>query len=402
MTSQVAVLNLSGIAVASDTVVTITRNSAKKTMGNTAKIYELGSAHKVLVLHSGSTELNSVPVSLFVSEWSKTIPTPLATLQDYVEAFTKWASREAIIHSRDSEIDVMSTALREHFGWISRNAKNSLASIVREENETDEEFEERCNSVVSEAVEGGASYLNNLPSLKSLTEYTLQAALDSSGYDLDEWVSSYFEQVPLSQANIESMKAQAVKCLQKFQELDSDGTLAFIGYGSEEPFGGSIKVTVRGIYANGLRCTIEDRFGVAADDKTGIHSFAQGDAIHTFLRGYHQKIFTKFKELYSQAIFEQEDCNVLQENWQAIEDQIITNLKDYSHEQFVSPMLDTIDAMSLQSLAEFAESLVGLQATATYADSGPATVGGLVEVATIDRTHGVQWVKSLESRRQRA
>ena len=401
MTSQVAVLNLSGIAVASDTVVTITRNSAKKTMGNTAKIYELGSAHKVLVLHSGSTELNSVPVSLFVSEWSKTIPTPLATLQDYVEAFAKWASREAIIHSKDSEIDVMSRALREHFGWISRNVKTAVSGVIKLENETDEEYEARIDEAITEAVNGGSSYLNNLQTLKSLSEHNIQAALDDSGYDLDEWVSSFFDGVPMSQQNTDSMKAQAIKALQKFQELDSDATLAFIGYGSDEPFGGSIKVTVRGIYANGLRCTIEDRFGVAADDKTGIHSFAQGDAIHTFLRGYHQKIFSKFRELYNEAIFEQENCEELKENWQGIEEQIIASVKDFSHEQFVSPMLDTIDAMSLQSLAEFAESLVGLQATATYADSGPATVGGLVEVATIDRTHGVQWVKSLESRRQR-
>jgi hypothetical protein len=54
--------------------------------------------------------------------------------------------------------------------------------------------------------------------------------------------------------------------------------------------------------------------------------------------------------------------------------------------------------MSLDGLAELADSLVDLQATSTFAQDGPATVGGLIEVATIDRIHGVKWVRKLPGR----
>jgi hypothetical protein len=42
MTSQVAVMNLRGIAVASDTVLSKGSDAGTKTMGNMGKIYEIG------------------------------------------------------------------------------------------------------------------------------------------------------------------------------------------------------------------------------------------------------------------------------------------------------------------------------------------------------------------------
>ena len=47
--------------------------------------------------------------------------------------------------------------------------------------------------------------------------------------------------------------------------------------------------------------------------------------------------------------------------------------------------------MSIVNLANFAESLVGIQALSTYSQLGAATVGGLIEVVTIDRSEGVIW-----------
>ena len=398
MTSQVAVMNLKGIAVASDTVVSLKRDSATKTMGNTAKIYEIGPAHKVLVMHSGSTDMNDVPLSLFVSEWSKTTPTPLATLQDYVDAFIKWASRESVIHVKDSEVGLMSTVLREHFSWVATNARNAVSNEVQGEKETQKAFQKRLQALTAEQVVRGNKFLDGLQGFKGLSESAASQALRDADYDLDNWISYHFGDTPLSQESIDGMKLAAAKALTKFQSLDSDATLAFVGFGADESFGGSITLTIRGIYAGALRVAIEERFGVASDDKSGIHHFAQGDAIATFLRGYNWKIFKKFTSEYREKVFENFSPNFESSKWDEIESQIADTIKSFSHDEFISPMLSTIEAMSLESLAEFAESLVALQATATYAEAGPATVGGLIEVATIDRTSGIRWVKALAYR----
>lgn len=77
--------------------------------------------------------------------------------------------------------------------------------------------------------------------------------------------------------------------------------------------------------------------------------------------------------------------------------EIEAEVQAYSQSKFVDPMLSTIEAMGLNSLAELADSLVGLQATSTYSKAGAATVGGLIEVMTIDRINGIQWKRRLPS-----
>jgi hypothetical protein len=400
MTSQVAVLNLRGIAVASDTVVSVTTDETTKTMGNMEKIYQLSDVHKILLLHSGSMRMNDVPLALYVSEWSKTLPTPLPTLQDYVESFIKWASRESLIHTADSESGVMNAVLSEHFRWTKRNVQNRLRNVVKERGEKSEAFSARTKTTIEDEILQATGYLDNLGGLKGITEPQASKLLQDAGFDLDSWTDFHFGDFDLTEIAKASLREAASKSISRFQTLDTDATLSFVGYGADEPFGGSIKVVLRGIYGTGLKTSVEERFGVAPDDQTGITHFAQGDAIAAFIRGYHFRIMDKSNALYQSEIRNKfADSIDLENKLTEIKSAVQDGMSDFSHDSFVGPLLDTIGVMNVQGLGEFAESLVALQATSTYAQKGPATVGGYIEVATIDRTNGVRWVKSLEVRR---
>ena len=46
-------------------------------------------------------------------------------------------------------------------------------------------------------------------------------------------------------------------------------------------------------------------------------------------------------------------------------------------------------------MSELVRTLVGLQATSSEAKDGPVSVGGLIEVVTIDRVNGIQWRSKL-------
>jgi hypothetical protein len=51
--------------------------------------------------------------------------------------------------------------------------------------------------------------------------------------------------------------------------------------------------------------------------------------------------------------------------------------------------------MSLGKLADLANTLISLQMMSTHGANDRPTVGGFVEVAIIDRQHGVRWVRKL-------
>ena len=66
-------------------------------------------------------------------------------------------------------------------------------------------------------------------------------------------------------------------------------------------------------------------------------------------------------------------------------------IEDYSWRAYVQPLLRRVASMNLHAMAELARTLVGLQATSSESKDGPVSVGGLIEVVTIDRIQGVQW-----------
>jgi len=103
MTSQVAVTNFSGIAVASDTFISMTTDDGVKTMGNSQKIFEIGPAHKVLILHSGNVYINQISHWLQINEWMITQTIPHATLQAYIDAYISWSNSSKQLHMAETE-----------------------------------------------------------------------------------------------------------------------------------------------------------------------------------------------------------------------------------------------------------------------------------------------------------
>jgi len=397
MTSQVAVMNLRGIAVASDTVLSKGSDAGTKTMGNTGKIYEIGVGHNVLVLHSGSADLNGVPGNLYISEWARTLSGPLPTLQDYIESFTKWSGRDGLIHSSSSELEVITSVLSEHFSWILRLAQSMRDS--KSEKETPARFKKRNQELVDSQIAIGLQFLEDLPKFPNINELVAAKILDEAGYDLDTWISEYFpEDDAPSDEGKENLRKSARLAIAKFQSLPQDCSFAFVGYGLDEPFGSSITVTCRGIYGGRLHAHLDDKFGALPDvSSSAIQHYAQGDAISAFLRGYNERIYKELRVLLEASFMELLTSDGHPIDSEHVVQEILTAIDKFSADEFIDPLLSTVEAMSMQSLGDFAGALVGLQATSTFGQKGPATVGGLVEVVTIDRANGVQWKRRLEA-----
>ncbi len=396
MTSQVAIMNLRGIAVASDTVLSRTSAAGTKTMGNTGKIYELGPEHKILILHSACSDLNDVPVSVYIGDWSQTLVAPLPRLHDYVDSFMKWASRDTHIQGQYSSQGVMSAALDEHFRWMQRRCNSIISNNHQIEGESPAKFAKRLEKLIESELQDGYEFLGDFELFRGMTDESALEILKANTYDLEKWIDAFFSEIPLTEQAREILRLSAPRSIARAQELsDTDVVLAFVGFGAEEPFAGSIKVTTRGIYGGKMRAIVADRFGVAVDDKTGIVHYAQGDAISAFLRGADWKILNRMKSFIEGKLNDIAAQHSIELDVAGTMTELSSDIEDFAHEKFVSPLLGTVEAMGMRSLSDFAESLVALQATSSYAKDGPATVGGFIEVATIDRVKGVSWIKAL-------
>lgn len=391
MTSQVAVYNLNGIAVASDTVSTSTSEAGSKTTGNSEKIYPLGPKHKVIALHYGSTALNDLHHQFQFNEWIRTLDEPFPTLVDYVDSYVAWSGANAL-HSPESEVVEIKYLLKDHYLEISKRSQADFDSLNPDNTMTDEEFTAAAMEKLLERAKAGLSYLKSLDHMYGATEQVARAWIKKLNVSVDELLNEVFSTYELPTEVRSILKKSAPYVLVRSQDMPWDSFLAFVGYGADEPFGGSATLQCRSLIAGTLLHDRGLRISVGpGSQQSEISRFAQGDAIESFLKGYNTDILTgilwAIKAKGRGAVGE----NVTDDDLQEIANQTQQYIEDYSWRAYVQPLLRQVSNMNLHGMAQLARTLVGLQATSSEAKDGPVSVGGLIEVVTIDRINGVQW-----------
>jgi hypothetical protein len=387
MTSQIAIFNPLGVAVASDTVTTLTTEGGVKTTNNAEKMWPLVGGHLVVVAVSGSVNSNGIHSRLLIAEWNRSLNDPMASLQDYAESFSTWLSREENLIPIDSEIGELHYYLNNHYYYI-------RAQVIEEAQELPEEEIPR---VFKEHTELGLEYLKSLPLFEGVSDEADAELLAKRGIDLDDKIDYIFKDFPGLDEVRELLKESAPLILSRAQPMPNDTDLAFIGFGSSEHFAQSIKLTCRGRYGGHARVAMGDPFGASATNSSGsIQTFAQSDAIFGFIRGaQHQVLDQAFEFTWDFVVsqFENSDDGVAKAR--EVIDGMRKHVHDYMFESFAAPLLDTVGALNLKDAADLAESLVGIQAMRANASPEPPGVGGFIESLIIDRFDGIRWVKQL-------
>lgn len=417
MTSQVSVMSVFGVAVASDTVLTLSQGDHYKVVPNASKIIELGPSHKVLILSSGNVKLNSFPHELHVTEWAKTLETPLPTLVDYVLSYKSWAATEsklatassqiaALYKIVDAEILELEEALKEHRAplveeWTERLLSSYLSDPGEGFTETlqsdfDKAHARKTRGADRRFLTQLLRYKSSSPDFDSLSRPELLAQLSSRELGVKDRIklSMGHLEFPLSRSNLDLCVEIVIAEVGKAVPRESDSTIAFIGMGSEEPFVSLWRLDCCAVFAGALQ-SIDENFAIDPDaGNTGrINYFAQSDRIYTMVNGIHPTLRT-FAADYLQKLLEN-SYDI--QPWEAYgrREEFMKMLSLETNSRFVYPMFSTLGAYSITELATFADSLLASQLVSSVFEEGQSSVGGVVEVATIDARNGVIWHRRL-------
>lgn len=392
MTSQVAIYNMNGIAIASDTVVTSTSDFGSKTTANSEKIYELGPSHKVLVMHYGGTTLNDVHHQFHLAEWSLSLSAPLPKLEDYINNYINWTNTTKRYHSSESETLEMKAVIYDHFKEIANRMDAAFESWEPLDGATEEESIAEITRINERIANEGLAYLKSLPAYSNMTETDAKVAIKAAGVDLSEMVSNTFDRFYTSPNLIKTMKTSASFALSREQSMPWDSFLAFTGYGSDDPFPGVMVLTCRSIYAGKFIYSKDEKIQIKPGTlNSEISRFAQDDAIEAFLRGYNNDILSGFSWAIEKHVRELMPNDSPSDLPIRVRDSVVDYVKSHSWRRYVNPILRQVSGMNLFALAELARTLVSIQATSSESKDGPVSVGGAIEVATIDRVNGVRW-----------
>lgn len=396
MTSQVAVFNQLGIAVASDTILSVERRSgARRTYENRSKLVDLGGQHKVLIATNGNAVVNDVDISLVLREWSQTLDSPLKTLQEYVDVFRDWFSSPNDLLTEESETDLAETILRDGFAWMEQ-------WVTRQRR-----FSESKRTIEESPLAGFASHL--LETYRSLEtfdgvsdqdaiDYLSTSTIDLLGIITDTFGSPWEHLKADLNAALPVLLEMAPLMLSRVDTTLPIAGMAFIGYGSSDYFPISIEITTHGRISEACLLWTES----AEQGHPGIRSFAQDDAVRGFLWGASGQAVKVLTDVLEEVILESAQAGKLDPGiGDEIRDQWRKRIWEELGETYRAPLNSTVSSLSLQDLARLAESLVGIEALRANASPNPPGVGGLIETAVIDRFDGVQWIRRLAPDRGR-
>jgi hypothetical protein len=394
MTSQIVLINQSGLAVVSDTMTSYSSSrGGHRTYPTATKIHQLGLQHQVVVLHSGAASIAGVSYELLIGEWALQLTNPLPAVGDYPRMFSEWLTSFKKIEIDESSVAY--EALCQDFGAFAESLEDDVKVLMSNETLTAE-----GESILSAKYREYADryFKDDTPFLdvsedqamrfvRGLPTDVIEHALEHLGFAIQkekvEW-------------DVSTGLSEAIRyfCVQRFRHWcysPNFAVLAFAGFGTEEPLGGVVKLEIDGFYLGKLRTITTEREPAANSAGPGIITLAQDGAMADFIRGMsgprQRELQRKVSRLAHKHFGEIVNHDALTE----FSDDLDGRLDHDAWNDFTLPFRRTLNALSLPSLLQLAESLIRIQALRSATAEDEPTVGGRIESLTLNRRQGIQW-----------
>ena len=425
MTCQVVLLNAWGIGLASDSAVT----SGNRVSNGSEKIFAVPEPHKLAILTSSRAKVMGFPWESILSAWSESLTKPLASIEEYWLSLEKWLCNS--ITSTTSVTDAEFGYLEDVIYWklfndlydnvwhpiiyphFSSNLKPEDLAFIDEGEIWTEEFKAKQTKVLTkEIIKESIDIIQQLESRRVTTH---DPATGINAGQSRVWLERYFDTYPsrFNKTFFEELLSNFPSIPGLEEKLTSlavsyltnpnwaSTMLCLVGFGAEDLLPSALEVEILG-FVGGVR------LGGAFSSMTSVSSsghlfYGQKDALNSLVLGQ-DSILMDATAKQNEAI--SKFRSQLQEN----DDEAVTQLREVfestlaqanienevisvGREQRLLPFQKAVQMSPVRDLAEFASTLVGVQsARAAFSQDNP-TVGGPIDVATITRHEGFQWLR---------
>ena len=427
MTAQLIFANGNGVALASDSALTL-RDYAYET---NEKIVPLSEPHQLAVVGAGFGHFYRLPLEVVVRQWDRSLGDErLSSVEEYRDRFMSW-----LAHSLD---ELASPEQRERRAFeffsrrdgylqrLSRRLERKLEQAESPKGAGDEEPPESIETRVLGLLRERNQELMNLPGSHvisaaaesqvisaELVEGTFERLWNGAGDDrpvLGSAIEEAFEWLPRSEEIEHEIHTNIKFAIEKSRWFPIDFSkilLSFAGYGSDDLLPEISSVRLGGalgdhVWFRDVPCTYSRDKGLFCR----VHSQAQDDQIMQFLTGLglpdqigwnlmehsRHKVHAAWDKLdYSQRTRER-----MSRAYDDAVGSLIEEAMKWGREESLGRAMVAFANMPLDELANVARSLIDLQKMKKTVMADFPNVGGPIMVATITLHEGFQWATPSE------
>jgi hypothetical protein len=408
MTTEAVVINRIGVALATDSAVTITGRGKYKVFDTADKLFEFDLTHPVGLMINGNMDWLGVPWELIIKDFrERPDPERKESLQDSLRQFLEFA-RNHKAYSEEAERAFVKNAAIENFEMIKELVQYGLLESEEPDDAVD------IPAKVLEIIRDEASQLRDwfaaYPQAESLAGLTAEKILDCYSEAFDALIKQRFTPVEIPEDIAAILKNMVALGLLSTAKSGSTTGIVVAGFAPGDLFPSLAIAEVNGAVCGRLKFSPQEGLTIDRTDNPGrVISFAQTDVAERLLSGADQRFVSKTAKFISESLGRSKDSVVTAltkagmnaDDAGAVFDVIINETGQEFENEFAKEAMDEfqtnfnemIALMPKQETIELAEALVSITAIERKASSEQATVGGPIDVAFITRHEGFVWIR---------
>lgn len=396
MTTEIAVMNKSGISLAADSAVTI--GGGNKFYNTANKLFMLSKYNPIGIMVYSNADFMGYPIEIVIKEYRKKLgDTVFDSLFDYWDDFVIYIEKNfsdnngmddylykigTFIYTLDNNIKEYTNDKIEDY-YESR--KISKGTIEKNQEEMLKIASECVKEVISDVYERYCSLNDDDKFIESF---------DLIKSSIKENVENYINDMIGEIDEIDRKKILDI-CTMILTKKHNFGTttgIVIAGFGEKDMFPKLINGDFMGVYFNKLKYKEASRKQIDHDNEASIIPFAQDDVINTFMTGIDQELkigILETIEEYKLHTCEDKKCI------EKLKDDVNKKIDKWSQENHVNPIMETVSIAPKEELAQMTETLINLTSFRKNLsiDIFGQSVGGPIDVALITKGDGFIWIK---------
>ena len=413
MTTEIAIMNKSAIALAADSAVTITKSgtqgNSEKVLNTANKLFALSKYNPVGIMFYGNASLQGVPWEPIIKEYREILGnSEFTTLDDYCKHFFNY------LDNIDIGEDAQKQYLGQHAFTISTDIITGLDNWVQNELSANRHLtEEQIHDKLRDIIVTINNDLANEES-KCLLSKAKRNILKKKYSDvLDDAINHVFQQHKITSQMKKQLFSIAINAA-SIGLLNSSSGVVIAGFGSKELYPHCNDYTVYAVLAGKTIKRLERSNSIATNMGASIMSFAQSESVSTFMEGIGPKIQEFLKGTFFNIMVnkmpaylaaeinkkisvphdkEAEVVRIISEMCCGVCEYAFQQLEEQKTNNYINPVTEATGFLNKAELATMAETLVNLESFRKQVTMETETVGGPIDVAVITKGDGFVWIK---------
>lgn len=400
MTCEIAIMNRYAIALAADSAVTVRYQSGteqkERYFKGANKIFQLSTHHPVGIMIYGSATLHGIPWELIVKEYRRQLKAKsFNDLEGYAsDLFDFMRNHDRLFPTDYQDKAFRDDAIKAGFMYLMAADKNEAVAKAEDKTGAYHEFlTQRIADVTAMPLYDGFTQDDlNAALAKHLT------AVESGMQDL---VAAFHVEQHVNRAQLAELAIRAL-INNPTHLMDSSGVV-IAGFADQDYFPRFAEFSCYGIVLGKLVKKAEDPQQVSRENPASIKAFAMTDMVNTFQLGVSPDVYRAgyaewrkslraLAEALTQGAAVAPTVNVDELIGQIVEE----HTKAWflaAWKAHTTPLVRVLASLSIDEMAELAETLIELESVKERVTKPSESVGGPIDVAVISKSDGFIWIK---------